>query len=870
MGLLMRPIARILLILALSLVAIGAAGIWYVNRVFFPVKVRGWAETAASEALGRKVTIGKLEAHLWHGIVLKEVTIEEDSRYGGSPFLEMDRVSGGILFLSFLKNRVVVIPALHIAQPRARLIRDANGLWNMESLRHGNPSSTGKTPSRFRFLVSKIVVENGQLITEIRNPSSPVMLDVEGIHAQAHLSLPAKVECSLLANLLSEAGAPVQFKLEGVYEIPRKEFQLKSRASIPLNAIPEHMPRRLIPYFPSLEGTGSVELDLKGNRTGPFSMQALVKTEGLRWKLRRLSNEEEAQEPAEWLQGQGDFHVKAEGEFSNLQEIRQKFQIRGTLELERMSVGPVPTLGQLEEISGPIAFDSKGLRAERLTARLSSGQTLEMAGQILNDAYTTFSLRAQTTLPVAQIPSYFPKLEPYAKNATLLGEVSLLAEGSGRLRPNIKMEHHLTANLRGVGVQFLGKNIAQDVHGKLSLKPDLFTVTQLEGQYDAKPFSLQGSLINFSKPEIDAQLSWGKFSADVKATLDGTMAQIHELSGRYQEATFRLLGEVTSIPAQGALFSGGAGPVGNLYGELEFDLENLPTILNKPPVWLWAYPMKGHLSSRWLMQGNLLRSSEWKVNVKTNCPYLTIRGIPLEQLAVEVDQEAGKLLLQKAQAEFSGGALGLTGSYALHDPKNPWTAALRLQGLELKTLARTFNWKVGEISGKFFAQWDGTGQGNHLETVSGNGSAEISGARILELPFLGQFADLLKLPTLRTIAFEEAEGPFFIEEGELRTKAFLLKGPQATLTILGSGGFLKGMDSPINWTIIPTLPPELIPEESRSQVGKVIAVGASYLIGEIRITGTWKEPKRAFVSKPMTQILNEQIFNLQDLFRDLF
>jgi hypothetical protein len=77
------------------------------------------------------------------------------------------------------------------------------------------------------------------------------------------------------------------------------------------------------------------------------------------------------------------------------------------------------------------------------------------------------------------------------------------------------------------------------------------------------------------------------------------------------------------------------------------------------------------------------------------------------------------------------------------------------------------------------------------------------------------------------------------------------------------------VNSPVDWRVIPTLSADLIPEESRSRIGRVIAKGTSYLIGEYRITGTWKEPKRKFNPKPVTQILNEQLFNLQDLLEEI-
>jgi hypothetical protein len=190
--------------------------------------------------------------------------------------------------------------------------------------------------------------------------------------------------------------------------------------------------------------------------------------------------------------------------------------------------------------------------------------------------------------------------------------------------------------------------------------------------------------------------------------------------------------------------------------------------------------------------------------------------------------------------------------------------------VELSTLTRSLSLQTKDLAGQLFLSWKGTGKGLSLAAVEGVGEVQVRGGRILELPFLGAFAELLKIPTLQSIIFQEADGPFTIGHGTLQTSSFQMRAPQVTLTIVGSGGFLKAADSPIDWRIYPTLSAELIPEESRSTVGKAIAKGTSYLVGEGRISGTWRNPKRQFLSKPVTQLLNEQLFNLQDILKDLF
>ena len=846
----MRRRVKFGIVLILLLTGAGILGIEYVNRVILPVKVRGWAESSLSQALGRQVTIGRIRIHPWHGLLIEQVALQEDARYGKQPFLQIEQISARILYLPFFKNQELIIPTLRIVRPRVHLIQDPNGIWNIQSLQWKRPSQVGR-PSRFHLLIPRIVVIDAQLNLNLQKSSPALAFPLQKLNAQVNLSHPGKVRWSLTTQLA--LNPPTSIRLEGAYDLGAREIRLRSQSESPLQSLIAYLPPEWVSKIKLLEGTALLDLETTGRLKGPMALKGLLQTHGLRWKV--LTSQE-----SRFLQGEGDLRAGMNARLPFVSRASAWNNLSGFIDLDRMAIGPFLPWGELKELTGRVKVFPQGIQFDRLTATLS-GQPLVIEGNIENDEGRSIHSKLTTTMPLERLPFFLPKAQQkLARNAAWSGQVSLEIQGEGHLHPDVLIQPTLMATLQEASAVFPGIDPIQKISGTLHWKPDLLTVTELQGVFRNHPFHLDGSLVNFSQPEVDAHLAWGNLAADAQLTIDGEHVELHLISGHYGKSPFRLFGEI----------AGWKEPTGNLYGETSFRLEELAALLPRPPDWLKQLEAKGEISTRWILKGILSKPAEWEVGLKASSPSVMYREIELTQLTLDSKLAQGAFTLTQAKAGFSGGEALLTGTLDTHDPKKPWNAHLSLQAVELDSLAQILKWETQNLSGQLFLDWQGRGSANHWEMLQGNGSIRIGGGRILELPFLGGFADLLKLPTLRTLVFQEAQGPFSIREGTLRTNSFLLKSPQSTLTIVGSGGFLKGTDSPIDWRILPTLSPELIPQESRSKIGKVIAKGTSYFVGEIQITGTWKNPKRTFVPKPVTQILNEQLFNLQDLLKGLF
>ncbi len=828
----MRRIHKAFLSLALLILA-GTLGVEVLNRVVLPVKARQWAEASASRALGREVSIGAVRLSVWRGFLLEKVSIAEDPRFGTVPFLEADQISGGVLFLPLLGKREILIPVLHLVHPRVRFLQDPEGNWNFRSLSMQWPAA-GKAGAGFQVRVSKILLSDG--ICEIKT------IRIESINADLHLSLPAQIQ----GDLTGEAPGMGRFALKGHYSFQEHRLLLESRSVWELPGLLPFLPEKGRQAVEHLEGSISLECRASGNPRDVLEIHGTAQTRGLEAGFFKMRES-------------GDLSVEFQTRLSPLQLPKGLNPVKGTIVLKELAMGSVPYVGDLRGLSGELAFDAGGVRAERLTLQLSNGTPVELSGSVANDETRSFGFRATADFPAEQPPPLPKEWADFLKKIHLSGKVSAEAVGNGALLPAFSLRPTVTVRLEEAALQPPHAPRVEIDRGQIRWQPDLITFTGISGRMLNQPLSMEGTLARWDQPEINGSFSWGKLDGDAQISLSSEKISVNSLSGQFGKGTFRIFGEI-SRPETDA----------NLYGEAAFRAEDLPEVWPAAGTWMKQHPIEGETNLRGLLQGPLFRPAEWDLDLHAGSPALRAQGIPLQALSLHLRQSERQWVLESASARLAGGNVAASGSLDGNKTSGPWKARVSFTDLQLDELAQALRWTTTTFSGGLRAEWSGAGEWGRAESIAGNGTLDVAGAQILELPLLGKFAEFLGLPTLRTIRFQEAQGPFRIKEGRVETDSLLLRSPQATLAIRGWGGFLNGAESPIQWKIFPTFAPELIPEESRSKIGKVIAKGASYFVGEVQLLGTWKEPKRKFVSKKVTQILNEQIFNLQDILGDLF
>jgi AsmA protein len=104
-------------------------------------KLRPAVQTQASAALGRDVTIGKLELAVFSGgVTAKDISIADDPGFSNQPFVKAKSLDVGVDLWPLIFSKALHVNTLTLQDPEIHLVKGAGGKWNYSSL--GTKSST--------------------------------------------------------------------------------------------------------------------------------------------------------------------------------------------------------------------------------------------------------------------------------------------------------------------------------------------------------------------------------------------------------------------------------------------------------------------------------------------------------------------------------------------------------------------------------------------------------------------------------------------------------------------------------------------------------------------------------------------------------
>jgi AsmA protein len=144
-----------------GLVVLVVAGVWlFVDADQFRPKL----EVMMADALGRRVTIGRLRIALFSGgIAAEDLMIADDPAFSRQPFVTAKSVKVGVDLMPLILQRSLRVESFRLDQPKVALLRSASGAWNFSGLGSGSSSSTS-TGTSMAFLVHKISIADGQIV----------------------------------------------------------------------------------------------------------------------------------------------------------------------------------------------------------------------------------------------------------------------------------------------------------------------------------------------------------------------------------------------------------------------------------------------------------------------------------------------------------------------------------------------------------------------------------------------------------------------------------------------------------------------------------------------------------------------------------
>src|SRR5215470_8156575 len=147
-------------VVGLLVVLVGA--VWlFVDADQFRPKL----EVMMSEALGRRVTIGRLRIALFSGgVAAEDLMIADDPAFSRQPFVTAKSVSVGVDLMPLIMSRSLRVESFRLDQPKVALLRSSSGTWNFSGLGSGASSASPSGSTSMAFLVHKISIVSGQIV----------------------------------------------------------------------------------------------------------------------------------------------------------------------------------------------------------------------------------------------------------------------------------------------------------------------------------------------------------------------------------------------------------------------------------------------------------------------------------------------------------------------------------------------------------------------------------------------------------------------------------------------------------------------------------------------------------------------------------
>jgi AsmA protein len=185
----MRKIAIVIGIVA-AVIVIAVGGLFL---TFNPNDYRTTIQAKLEEQLGRKVTLGNMDLGLFPlRFRVANLAIDEDPKFNSNrPFVQTQELAVSVKLLPLL-SKTVEVDSLTLARPTVELIKNAQGIWNFDSLGEKPPASSAHTSApqspapatpasgqqKQPFSLGELAISDGQVtILDLQDRKPPSVYD---------------------------------------------------------------------------------------------------------------------------------------------------------------------------------------------------------------------------------------------------------------------------------------------------------------------------------------------------------------------------------------------------------------------------------------------------------------------------------------------------------------------------------------------------------------------------------------------------------------------------------------------------------------------------------------------------------------------
>jgi AsmA protein len=200
-----KPWTKILIaFVGLVVVAVASIPLFVNANTFRPA-----IEKQLTTTLGRSVKLGDLSLSLFSGsLVAKDLSVSDNPGFSDTPFLTAKELRIGVSLRLLIFSRQVNLRSFQIKSPQIKVIRAANGTWNVSSIGHLAASANaasgilkGSASELPDLSVGRIVIEDGRaVIASVPAHDQPIVYEHVNLTAR-DFSFASQFQFELNTNL---------------------------------------------------------------------------------------------------------------------------------------------------------------------------------------------------------------------------------------------------------------------------------------------------------------------------------------------------------------------------------------------------------------------------------------------------------------------------------------------------------------------------------------------------------------------------------------------------------------------------------------------------------------------------------------------
>ncbi len=824
---------NLLKVILVGLIILAVGSTWYINTFLAPRKLKDFFIKNISQSINRPISLESVHFNLINGFILNNLTIYEPDQK--TVFIQVKRFSTKLFFIPLLKEKKILIPSIYITSPLITITKNQDNTWNFSNPELLRKASVSKKPEKagFSILVQSIKVENGQ-INFLDNTRSPAYSrQLHYLNGDVAFSIKDAVQFKATSQL--DTPQKTGIALDGSYDLKTGLVSVKGILKN-LSLIEPYNYFYKTSLFVDLKGgMADATFDLKIYKDKKFSLDVDTAIKNLYLSYSGLTLK-------------GDMNIAS----TSVCDFRENFKGACSvgLSLKGASLSGIYLVNELSNLNGKVTISNKGLYCEYLWGE-AYGIPIKFSGEIKDFKKPLLQAEIQADMDLSNYKNFLDQdLKTKFKDVDLQGPAEVTIKLSDNLKDSQPPSIGGNIKLKGVTLKApLIPDKLEKLAGNISFQNDIIYLLRLSFDYGTQENVLDAKIKGLKIPDVLVKFKNKEILLNSRFRAGQNNIHILRASGSYLNSLFDFDGDIKDF----------ANPNVSMHGNLAVNLLDLRKALPKAAGMLTRFDVKGICNLDALLNGPLKEPAGMEITVKGQSDRISVWDLKCDDVKLNLRIKDKNFAIPEFSAKPYGGTLLAAMEMDLTQHNPPYSINLAMENVDLSKFILDTNLKDRQMSGKASAKLAIRGYGKNLETMKGEGTIIIKGGYLWEMPLLRGVADLLFLPNLSSIIFDEASADFLITNKTISTANLALHSQNVGFA--GEGSVTFGGD--LDFSITTTISEGFIKGSSEfAKLATSLLAEAGQFIGTIRIGGTIKNPAYKFIPLPVTKILKDKVKKL--------